>query len=128
MHIIFQLMIEMELRTKCRFTDMKENWKDCKESLTRNVYRMVHMKLLDKDQCDIPGSLIIFCACLFYLQATRGTHNPNLQFLFKDVLHVYSQNSFGCPLRMNEMYRTQFGVSALSSNAVAIFLLFFGYL
>ena len=56
MHVIFQLMVEMELKTKCRFTDMKENWKECKESLARNVYKMVHMKVQDEDQCDIPGT------------------------------------------------------------------------
>ena len=56
---LIQLMVEMELRTQCRFPDMKENWKDCKESLTRNVYRIVPRKVPDKDECDIPGRLIL---------------------------------------------------------------------
>ena len=125
MHVIFQLMVEMELRTKCRLTDMKENWKGCKESLTRNVYRMVHMKVPDKDQCDIPGSLIIFCACLFYLRATRGAHNPNLQFLFMHALHVCSQHSFGLPLiRMNGMYRMQCGHKRVSLKFKCCYYLF----
>ena len=44
------------------------------------------------------------------LRARRGTRKPNLQVVITHVLHVYSQHSFGLPLRMNEMYRkmTQF--------------------
>ena len=47
------------------------------------------------------------------LRATRGACNPNLQVIITHVsthaLHLWSQHSFGLPLRMNGMHRTQFG-------------------
>ena len=42
------------------------------------------------------------------LRATRGACNPNLQVVITHASHVCSQHSFGLPLRMNGMYRTQF--------------------
>ena len=42
------------------------------------------------------------------MQATREAHNPNLQVVITHASHVCSQHSFGLPLRMNGMHRTQF--------------------
>ena len=43
------------------------------------------------------------------LRATRGACNPPyLQVVITHASHVCSQHSFGLPLRMNGMYRTQF--------------------
>ena len=42
------------------------------------------------------------------LPATRGACNPYLQVVITHASHVCSQHSFGLPLRMNGMYRTQF--------------------
>ena len=47
----------------------------------------------------------VYC-CL--LRATRGVRSPNLQVVITHVWHVCSQHSFGHPLRMYEMHRTQF--------------------
>ena len=43
-----------------------------------------------------------------FIAGTRRAPNPNLQVVITHALHVYSQHSFGLPLRMNGMYRTQF--------------------
>ena len=43
----------------------------------------------------------------FLLRATREARNPNLQVIITHTSHVYSQHSFGFPLRMNGMHRTQ---------------------
>ena len=42
------------------------------------------------------------------LRATRGARNPNLQVVITHASHVCSLHSFGLPLRMNGMHRTQF--------------------
>ena len=42
------------------------------------------------------------------LRATRGVYNPYLQVVITHASHVCNQHSFGLPLRMNGMYRTQF--------------------
>ena len=42
------------------------------------------------------------------LRTTRGAYNPNLQVVITHASHVCSQHSFGLPLKMNEMNRTQF--------------------
>ena len=42
------------------------------------------------------------------LQATRGARNPNVQVVITHASLVSNQLSFGLPLRMNGMYRTQF--------------------
>ena len=42
------------------------------------------------------------------LRATRGVCNPYLQVVITHASHVCNQHSFGLPLRMNGMYRTQF--------------------
>ena len=47
-------------------------------------------------------------AGVYILQATKGAHNPNLQVVIKHVSHVFSQHSFGLPLRMDRMRETQF--------------------
>ena len=38
----------------------------------------------------------------------RGARNPNLQVVITHASQVCSQHSFGLPVRMNEMHRTQF--------------------
>ena len=40
--------------------------------------------------------------------ATRGARNPNLQVFITHASHVCSRHSFGLPLKMNGMHRTQF--------------------
>ena len=43
-----------------------------------------------------------------FLRGTRRARNPNLQVsVFKHASHVSSQHSFGLPLTMNGMPRTQ---------------------
>ena len=42
------------------------------------------------------------------LRATRGAGNPNVKVVITHASHVCSQLSFGLPLRMNGMHRTQF--------------------
>ena len=44
------------------------------------------------------------------LRATRGARNPNLQVVITHASHVCSQHSFGLPLRMNGMHKTQLNV------------------
>ena len=39
---------------------------------------------------------------------TRGARKPNLQGVITHASHLCCQRSFGLPLRMNGMYRTQF--------------------
>ena len=48
------------------------------------------------------------CPLTGFLWATRGAHNPNLQVVIMHALHVCGQHSFGLPLRMNGMHKTQF--------------------
>ena len=45
---------------------------------------------------------------VYLLRATRGDRNPNLQVVITHALHLRSQHSFELPLKMNQMYRTQF--------------------
>ena len=47
------------------------------------------------------------------LRATRGALNPNVQVVITHALHACSQLSFGLPLRMNVMHRTQFNHARL---------------
>ena len=42
------------------------------------------------------------------LRATRGARNPNPQVVITHASHVCSQYSFGLPLRMNGIHKTQF--------------------
>ena len=42
------------------------------------------------------------------LRAALVTRNPSLQAVISHALHVCSQHSFGLPLRMNGMHKTQF--------------------
>ena len=51
------------------------------------------------------GEIILYGTLL---QATRGARNPNLQVVITHASHVCNQHSFGLPLRMNGMHRTQF--------------------
>ena len=53
----------------------------------------------------------------FLLRATRRDRNPHLQVIITHTSHVYSQHSFGLPLRMNGMHRTQFWSRALWLSA-----------
>ena len=46
--------------------------------------------------------------CFLLLRATRGARNPNVKVVITHASHVCSQLSFGPPLRMNGMHRTQF--------------------
>ena len=41
------------------------------------------------------------------LPATRGARNPNLRVVITRASHVCSQHSFGRPLRINQIHRTQ---------------------
>ena len=50
------------------------------------------------------------------LRATRGACNPNLQVVITHVLHVRSQHSFGLPLRINGMHKTQFDLAHLGPS------------
>ena len=52
------------------------------------------------------------------LWATRGAINHNLQVVVAHALHVRSQHSFGLPLRMNGMHRTQFDHSWLDRSCL----------
>ena len=54
------------------------------------------------------------------LRATRGACNPNLQVVITHVLHVRSQHSFGLPLRMNGMHKTQFDLAHLDLLSLVI--------
>ena len=54
------------------------------------------------------------------LRATRGEHNPNLQVVITHASHLCSQHSFGLPLRMIGMHRTQFDDARLDLLSLAI--------
>ena len=45
---------------------------------------------------------------LYFLLARRGARSPNLQVVINNASHVCSQLSFGLPLRMTGMHKTQF--------------------
>ena len=47
------------------------------------------------------------------MRATREAHNPNVQVVITHASHVCSQRSFGFPLTMNGMHRTQFNRARL---------------
>ena len=63
--------------------------------------------------CSFPGPTRL-------LRATRGARNLNLQAVIKHASHVRSQDSFGLPLRMNGMHRTQFDHSWLDLLSLVI--------
>ena len=52
-------------------------------------------------------------------RATRGARNPNLQVIAY-ARHEYTQHSFGLPLRMNGMHRTQFDHARLDLLSLVI--------
>ena len=54
------------------------------------------------------------------LRATRGARNPNLEVVITRASHVYSQHSFGLPLRMNGMHITQFDHARLDLLSLVI--------
>ena len=54
------------------------------------------------------------------LRATRGACNPNLQVVITHASHVCSQLSFGLPLRMNGIQRTQFDHARLDLLSLVI--------
>ena len=54
------------------------------------------------------------------LRATRGECNPNLEVVITHASHVCSQHSFGIPLRMNRMQRTQFDHARLDPLSLVI--------
>ena len=47
------------------------------------------------------------------MRATREARNPNVQVVITHASHVCSQRSFGFPLTMNGMHRTQFNRARL---------------
>ena len=64
---------------------------------------------LDIDKWFAPiMSIKAFSWWTIYLRATKGARNPILQVAITHASHVCSQHSFGLPLQMNEMYKTQF--------------------
>ena len=56
--------------------------------------------------------LEILLPCVTWSQSSISillrAHNPNLQVVITHASHVCDQHSFGFPLRMNGMHRTQF--------------------
>ena len=56
----------------------------------------------------------------YSLRATRGARSPNLQVVITHASHVCSQRSFGLPLRMNGMRRTQFDHAPLDILSLVI--------
>ena len=54
------------------------------------------------------------------LRETKGARNPNLQVVITHALQVCSQHSFGPPLRMNGMDRTQFDHACLDPLSFVI--------
>ena len=54
------------------------------------------------------------------LPATRRACNPNLQVINTHAWYVCSQHSFGLPLRMNKMHRTQFDHARLDFLSLVI--------
>ena len=54
------------------------------------------------------------------LRAISGARNPNLQVVITYASHVCSQNSFGLPLRMNGMHKTQFDHARLDPLPLVI--------
>ena len=64
---------------------------------------------LNKDKWFAPiMSINVFSWWTIYLQATKGARNPIFQVVITHASHVCSQHSFGLPLQMNEMHKTQF--------------------
>ena len=57
---------------------------------------------------------------ILILRATRGARNPNLQVVITRASHVCSQHSFGLPLRINGMHRTQFDHARLDLLSLVI--------
>ena len=57
---------------------------------------------------------------LLSLWATRGARTPNLQVVITHASRVCSQHSFGLPLRMNGMHRTQFDRAPLDILSLVI--------
>ena len=69
----------------------------------------VHFLYKNNEHLNTVKSAPYVVLCL--LQATRRARNPNLHIVITHALHVCSQHSFGLPLRMDGMHRTQFGLS-----------------
>ena len=63
-------------------------------------------------------SVLYLVLCL--LRATRRSPNPNFQVVITHALHLYSQHSFGLPLRLNGMHRTQFDHARLDFLSLVI--------
>ena len=56
----------------------------------------------------------------YFLRATRGARNPNLQVVITHASHVCSQHSFGLQLRMNGIHGTQFDHARLDLLSLVI--------
>ena len=72
------------------------------------------------------ASLLALAKSIYYisvcplLPATRGAPNPNLSVVITHSSHVCSQHSFGLPLGIYRMHRTQFDHSRLDLLSLAI--------
>ena len=54
------------------------------------------------------------------LRAPLVARNPNLQVVITHASHVCGQHSFGLPLRMNGMHRTQFDHARLDLLSLVV--------
>ena len=54
---------------------------------------------------------------ILLLWVRRGARYPNLQIVITHALHACSQHSFGLPLTMNGMHKTQFGHTHLDLHS-----------
>ena len=56
-------------------------------------------------------SVLLYCVLtrvFFVVAGDKRTRNPNVKVVITHASHVCRQLSFGLPLRMNGMHRTQF--------------------
>ena len=66
--------------------------------------------------------VVIIIIIIIIIGGTRGAHNPNLQVvIIMHASYLCSQHSFGLPLRINGMHRTQFEPS-ISRNVITLVL------
>ena len=66
--------------------------------------------------------VVVVIIIIIIIGGTRGAHNPNLQVvIIMHASYLCSQHSFGLPLRINGMHRTQFEPS-ISRNVIMLVL------
>ena len=68
----------------------------------------------------LEGTLICEKVSKLLLRATRGARTPIPQVVIMHASHVCSQDSFGLPLRMNGMQRSEFDHSRMDLLSFAI--------